>query len=165
MKVFVLALVLFLALHATCKAQPAWKIQTGLGYLEHFSAGMTLSLQAKHHVSLLYGSNFFVKPGDFSSLSLQYERSLNRWQLAGLTPKWGIKGGWGIYTNDYYRWNLLMLAPFVGVTRPLSKRIDLFMDLGIVRSHPLSLERIQVGAFGSYKHYLPECKIGLHYRL
>jgi len=165
MKVFVRALLLFLALQASCKAQHAWNVQTGLGYLEHFSAGMTLSLQDKHHVSLLYGSNFFVKPGDFTTLLLQYERSLNRWQFAGFTPKWGVKGGWGIYTNTYYRWNLLMLAPFAGLNHPITKRISFFMDLGIVRSHPLSLERIQAGAFGSYKHYLPECKIGLHYRL
>lgn len=146
-------------------AQLTFKAQTGVGYLEHFTTGIGVEFSNKHQLSLLYGSNFFYKTSDFSSLLLQYDCKFNKLNFNGFTPKLGIKGGYSVYTNTYYRWNVLMLVPFVGVNRPLSKKLDLAFDLGLAVSHELSLERISYGEFGTYRKYLPEVKIGLLYTL
>lgn len=162
-KLLTLVLILFW-LHSV-NAQLAFKVQTGIGYLEHFSTGIGVGIKNKHQLSLLYGSNLFLKTSDFSSLLLEYDFKFYKLNFSGFTPKLGIKGGYSIYTNTYYRWNVLMLVPFVGVNRPLSKKLDLAIDLGLAVSHELSLERISYGEFGTYRKYLPEIKIGLIYTL
>jgi hypothetical protein len=157
-----LLFILFLAY--PCFPQLTFKVQTGLSYIEHLSTGITLSFSEKHNISLLYGSNFFIKPKDFSTYMLQYHLKLNRMNFGRMTPAIGIKGGRVIYSDDYYKWELLTIIPFVGLHYQVNERLDIAMDLGPAISFEQSVQRISYGEIGKYRDLLPEFKIGTHYR-
>lgn len=164
-KHIIISLLLIISLHHQSRAQFAVKAQTGISYIEHFSTGLTFAFSGKHNVSLLYGSNFFIKPKDNSSYLIQYDRLINRIRFLGITPKIGIKGGVSFYTNEYYQWKLIVIVPFIGFNYHISNRIGTFLDLGIVYSREESLKRIKYGNIGNYKDYLPEIKLGLYFNL
>ena len=145
------------------KAQVTLKATAGVGNMEHLSTGVGISIANTHSISLLFGSNCFIKTNKFSSYLMQYDVQVNRWQVLNTTPRIGIKGGYAIYTNDYYRWKLLQVIPFVGLSYPLSSRLDLFTDGGVAISRELSEERVAFGEIGRYKKYLPEVKVGVTY--
>ena len=104
-----------------------------------------------------------MKPDYFSSYVLQYEMLVNRLKFGGLIPKIGFKGGYSIYTNEYYKWDLIEIVPYMGLEYQLNKRINIAFDLGITKSRELSLKRISYGEIGYYKEILPEFKIGINY--
>jgi hypothetical protein len=147
-----------------CNAQFSINIQTGLGYIEHFSTGIAFGL-GNNNLSLIYGSDFFINTSDFSTYMIQYDRNVNRFKFNGFVPKAGIKGGYSIYTNRYYKWTLYSIVPYIGIGYPVSRRMDLDFDLGIAFSEEQSLERIRYGEIGAYKKHLPELKLSLVYHL
>lgn len=132
--------------------------------MEHLSTGISIDFANTHSIALLFGSNGFIKSNKFSSYLLQYDVKINALQFYRITPRMGFKGGYSIYTNDYYRWRLAQVIPFVGFSYPLTNRIDLFTDMGLAISRVLSMERVAFGEIGSYRQYLPELKVGLTYR-
>jgi hypothetical protein len=140
-------------------------LQTGISYIEHFSTGITFSFSEKHNLSLLYGSNFFIKPHDFSCIMLQYDYVLNKISFAGISPGIGIKGGYSVYTNDFYKWKLSSFVPFIGLKYQINKKFEIVLDLGMAVSIEHSVERINYGEIGMYREYLPEFKLGLTYKL
>ena len=146
-------------------AQPGVKIQTGFGYIEHFSAGVTLTFAEKHNLSILYGSDFFMNPKDFMNILLQYNYKLKRFNFAGITPGIGVKGGYSVYSNKYYRWKLSEVVPFARLSYDLNNRFDLFLDAGMTLSIEHSVERISFGEIGMYRKYLPEFKLGINFWL
>ncbi len=160
-----LAFSFLIFLHYSCNAQFSFKVQTGISYIEHFSTGITFSLSEKHNLSLLYGSNFFMKPQEFSTIMLQYDFLFNKIDFAGINPRIGIKAGYSIYTNNYYRWTLTAFVPFIGLKYELNKTIDIALDLGTAISIEHSVKRISYGEFGMYKEYLPEIKLGMIFNL
>jgi hypothetical protein len=145
------------------KAQVRFHVDAGVGYLEHFSAGIGCSFSSKHNVSLLYGSDFFVRPKDFASYLLQYNLILPRLRFAGITPTIGLKGGHTIYTDDYYRWEVAVIIPFAGLQYPINKKINAVVQAGVVFSFEQSVKRIDYGEIGHYKDLLPEIKTGIVY--
>jgi len=147
------------------KAEVNFKAHLGISYIEHFSTGITLSFSNKHNISLLYGSNFLIKPQEFSSFLIQYEMLLNKIKIGSITPKFGIKGGYSIYTNNYYQWELLAVVPFIGFNYPIKNKVSLALDMGVAVSRELSLKRISYGEIGGYKQFLPELKIGIFINL
>jgi hypothetical protein len=164
-KVSILLILLLMIIHFPSRAELALKAQAGISYIEHFSLGVTLSFSERHNLSLLYGSNAFIKPQDFSSFMLQYELLLKRINFARITPKIGIEGGYSIYTNDYYQWNLINIVPFIGFNYQVNNKIEIPINLGVVISHEQSVKRITYGNIGKYKEYLPEIKFGIVFKL
>jgi hypothetical protein len=162
-KLLLLLPVLMLSLSA--KSQFALKVHAGAGYIEHFSSGITLGFSDKTNVLLLYGSNIFINTNDFVSYMIGYERLFPKWQMKGIKPKLGLKGGYAIYSDSYYRWKMVQLIPYIGAEYQLSKRFDIFADAGLAISHELSLERIDYGEIGNYRTYLPEFKIGINFKV
>jgi len=148
-----------------CNAQFSVKIQTGISYIEHFSAGITFGFSDKHDLSVLYGSDFFFNQKDFLNIMFQYNYNLTRLGFAGITPAIGIKGGYAIYSDKYYRWELTEIIPFARFKYPLKGKIELFLDAGAAVSIEHSMERISYGEIGMYSEYLPEFKLGLNFRL
>jgi hypothetical protein len=146
-------------------AQATFKAQVGMSYIEHFSAGVTLSFSEKHHISLLYGSDFFIKTKDFSSYMLQYEFILNPVKFAKVAPKTGLKGGYSVYTSEYYRWEVLTVVPFAGVNYRMNPKMNVFLDGGVAISRALSVTRISFGEIGKYREFLPEIKVGIRHNL
>ena len=161
----ILYLLLLFFTFNTIKAQTFIKLQLGLSYIENFSTGFELSIKNKHNISILYGSNFFSKPQDFSSFMLQYDYAIDKLEIAHLIPHIGIKGGYSIYTNNYYQWELIALVPFIGTNYQINKRIDLSTCFGVAFSKELSMKRINYGEVGWYKKVLPEIKIAIKYKL
>jgi hypothetical protein len=161
-KKYVLLLCL-LFFNYSAKAQVRFHIDAGVGYLEHFSAGIGCSFSSKHSVSLLYGSDFFIRPKDFASYLLQYNLILPRLRFAGITPTIGLKGGHTIYTDDYYRWEVAVIVPFAGLQYPINRKINVLVQTGIVFSFEQSVKRINYGEIGHYKDLLPEIKTGIVY--
>jgi hypothetical protein len=157
-------LLLFILVISHVNAQFSFKIQSGISFIEHISTGISLGL-GKNDLSLIYGSNFFIRRGDFSSYMIGYDRYFNKFKFKGFIPKTGIKGGYSIYTNKYYRWKLLVLIPDIGVEYPISKRAEISFDVGIAISEERSLERINYGEIGTYRKRLPEFKLSLFYNL
>jgi len=164
-QIIFLACFIFIFLINNCKAQVKLKAQVGISYIEHFTTGIELSFKNKHKVSLIYGSDFFIKPQDFSSFMLQYESSLNRLKIKRFTPKIGVKGGYSIYTNKYYQWQLMALVPYIGSNYSINDNFDLAFDLGITFSREISMKRISYGEVGWYKEVLPEIKLAILYNL
>lgn len=163
-RIFLIWLFLII-LNYSSKAQVSFKAQIGISYIEHFSTGITLSLLNKHNISLLYGSNIFIKPQEFSSFLIQYEMLLNKIKIRSITPKFGIKGGYSIYTNNYYQWELVAVVPFIGLNYPVKNKVNIALDLGVAVSRELTLKRISYGEIGEYKQFLPELKIGIFFNL
>jgi hypothetical protein len=160
-----LLLMFLIIVHYPCNAQFSFKLQAGISYIEHLSAGITFSFSDKHNISFLYGSNILIKPKDFSSIMIQYDFLLNRINFAGITPGIGVKSGYSVYTNKYYRWTLTEIIPFMRLNYSVSEKIDMFLDLGSTFSIEHSVERISYGEIGMYRKYLPEFKLGLNFRL
>ncbi|OFY61834.1 MAG: hypothetical protein A2V64_08300 [Bacteroidetes bacterium RBG_13_43_22] len=161
-----LSLLMFLViLHYPCNAQFLFKLQAGMSYIEHLSTGITFSFSDKHNITLLYGSNVFINPKDFSSIMLQYDFVVSGINLAGITPGIGIKSGYSVYTNKYYKWNLTEVIPFIRLDYCVSEKIDVFLDMGTALSIEHSVKRRSYGEIGMYRKYLPEFKLGLNYRL
>lgn len=161
----VILCLLFCFLCISVKSQIKFKAQVGVGYIEHFSIGLAISKSDKNILSLNYGSDFFIKMNDFSSFLLQYERLFNKMNIKSIVPKIGIKGGYSIYTNAYYKWELIALIPYVGLYYPFNEKIQFNLDAGLAVSKELSIERISYGEIGNYKKYLPEIKLGFYYNL
>ena len=90
---------------------------------------------------------------------------IKRINFAGITPGIGIKSGYSVYTNKYYKWNLTEIIPFIRLDYTVSEKIDMFLDLGTALSIEHSVERISYGEIGMYRKYLPELKLGLNFRL
>lgn len=164
-KQILILLLLLISLHFPCKSQIIVKVQTGISYIEHFSAGITFDFSEKQAISLFYGSNFLVNPNYFSSYMLEYDRFIKQIKFFGITPKIGIKGGYSIFTDEYYKWRLIVIVPFIGFNYHITNKTEAFIDLGITYSREESLRRIKYGEIGSYKDYLPEIKIGLYFNL
>jgi len=146
-------------------AQISVKAQAGLSYIEHFSMGGRINFSEKRSLSLLYGSNFFFQPANFSSVLLQYDQILTKQKIIGITPVIGLKGGYAIYSNKYYQWKLLNFIPFIGTRYSVSKKLDLVTELGLTGSFELAVKRISYGEIGNYKTILPEFKAGIMYTL
>jgi hypothetical protein len=159
-------LLFYLIIHGnSINAQSRFKLQSGISYIEHISTGIVLKLNENELVSFIYGSNFFIKTQEFSSYMLQYEYLLHNYTFKKCIPNIGIKGGYAIYTNEFYKWKLIDLVPFIGSTYLINNRIELSGDIGITISRELSMKRVSDGEIGWYKHVLPEFKIAISYNL
>lgn len=163
-KIFLIWLFLIIVNYSG-KAEVNFKAHLGISYIEHFSTGISFSFSNKHNISLLYGSNFFIKPQEFSSFLIQYEMLLNKIKIRSITPKFGIKGGYSVYTNNYYQWELIAVVPFIGFNYPVKNKVNIALDLGVAVSRELSLKRVSYGEIGEYKRFLPELKIGIFFNL
>lgn len=159
-------LLFFLILtHSVCKAQTDIKLQTGFGYQEHFSIGPTLEWGQKNAVGVYYGSNFFVKPQEFSTLFVKYNRSILILNYKGITPGISLKAGQTIFTDRYYKWRVLSAVPLVSLRCDLNDRTSLLAESGMAFSRIETVTRINYGEIGKYKRYLPELSLSLNYTL
>lgn len=146
-------------------AQTSFKIHAGVGYLEHTSLGAGLVFNHKHDVSFLYGSNLLVRPGDFSLYLLQYQRALPKLSVSRFAFHVGVKSGYGLYSDRYYRWKLLCGTAYLGSAYALGSRTSLFADGGVIYSRVLEVTRKEQGAIGWYREWLPEFKIGISFTI
>ncbi len=96
---------------------------------------------------------------------LQYDFSFNKLKFAGVTPRIGVKGGDEIFSDDYYRWKLFSVVPFLGIQHPINGRLDLLVEGGVNYSFEQSVVRLKPGEIGHYKDILPELKVAIHYQL
>ncbi|MDA3894179.1 MAG: hypothetical protein PF517_21170 [Salinivirgaceae bacterium] len=147
------------------KSQSIFSVKTGVSYIEHYTIGIGIHITESNELSLNYGSDFFINPQNSSSYFFQYAYLFRRFAFEKFTPKAGLKGGYSIYSNKYYRWELLVGVPYVGFDYLVRKKLDLFCDVGMVLSRELSMTRISLGEIGWYKRVLPEIKIGFSYNL
>lgn len=147
------------------KAQSSIKAQGGISYIEHFSIGATYSFSNKHNLTLLYGSNFFIKPLNFSSVLLQYDLPFRKMIFADFTPKFGVKGGYAIFTDENYQWQVITVVPFVGVQYPFNQKMEIFLESGVAISFEQAAKRLNYNEVGIYKQFLPELKAGISFTL
>lgn len=148
-----------------CKGQTDINLQTGIGYLEHFSIGPTLEWRHKNGVGIYYGSNFFVKPQEFSTLFVKYNRSISTLNFKGITPGFSLKGGQTIFTDRYYKWRVLSAVPLISLRYALNDRASLLAESGMAFSRIETVKRINYGEIGKYKRYLLELSLSLNYTL
>ena len=73
-----LILTVFILSNVPLEAKPKLDFQVGYSYIEHLSTGIGLTIYQKHNISVLYGSNFFINPQNFSSYLFQYEYSIGK---------------------------------------------------------------------------------------
>lgn len=142
-------------------AQPSVRLQAGVSYIEHLSTGVTVQFRQKHNVSLLVGTNAFIRTYYFFNAFLQYDRSLAKLKWRNIVPRIGIKGGNSVYTNKYYRWKVVSLIPFIGATVPLRDRVDLLLEAGAAYSLEQEVTRRSFGEIGHYRSPLPEVKLAV----
>jgi hypothetical protein len=159
------SLLFVLLISYSARAQVIVEAQAGLSYLEHASLGIGCAFSARHTVSFLYGSNFGIHPKDFASYLLQYNWTLPRLTFSRVTPTLGVKGGTTIFSDDYYRWNLLAIVPQIGFQYAVNEKTNLVLQAGAVFSFEQSVKRISYNEIGQYKDLLPEIKIGVVYNL
>ncbi len=153
----------FVALHSG--AQTLVKMHAGYSYLEHFSAGPIVEWRSRHSVSVRYGSNFFYQPANFSTFFAEYQRSILPGNLHRLIPAAGIKIGYTIFTDEYYRWNIVSVVPLFSLRYRASDRLDLVAGSGVAICRIESVTRIHFGEIGKYKQYLPEFNVAIHYSM
>lgn len=146
-------------------AQTAFKVQAGVGYLEHSAIGAGIVFRYKHEVSFVYGSNLMVRPGDFSVYLLQYQRMLPKLSVSRFTFHVGVKSGYGLYSDRYYRWKLICGSAYMGSGYALGSRTALFADGGVIYNRVLEVTRKEQGAIGWYREWLPEFKVGISFTL
>jgi hypothetical protein len=159
-----LLLILFSTLLAVSAAgQVTFQALVGVGYLEHFSVGVGCGIGRRHHATLLYGSDLFIQPKNFSTFMAQYSLSLHRLEFLGVLPAIGVKGGGVIYSDEYYRWNLAVVIPFIELQCSVRRNTSLFLQGGAQLSFEQTVERLSYGEIGHYKELLPEIKAGVVY--
>jgi hypothetical protein len=146
-----------------CIAQFAVKFQTAIGNIEHFSIGPSFNFDNRHQISLLYGSNFFIRTKNFTTYILEYSLKLKNISIGNMTPSLGVKGGHVIYSDKYYKWEVASVVPFIRLCYPLNKNFEAFMDLGGAIAFEQSVERINYGEIGKYRDLLPEIKVGTYF--
>jgi hypothetical protein len=161
--IFFLVIFLITARHSL--AQIHLECRTGVGYLEHFITGAGVGFKNGSSAGFRYGSNFFVNPCSFSSFSLQYERSLPHISMEPFHLDYGLKGGYAIYSNTYYRWKLVFLVPFAGLNYQLNENMTFGLQVGFSVNRDLSAERLEWGEIGWYREFLPEFNFSLSYVL
>jgi hypothetical protein len=146
-------------------AQIRLECRTGFGYLEHFITGAGVKFNDESSAGFRYGSDFFINPRSFSSFSLQYERKMSCLHVDPFYLDYGLKGGYTVYSNKYYRWKLVFLVPVVGLKYHLSERMTLGVQGGMSVNRELSAERLGWGEIGWYREFLPEFNFSLSYDL
>ena len=151
--------------NAMCFGQTDVKVQVSLGYLEHFSIGPTFQWNDKNTLGIYYGSNFFYKPQDFSTCFGKYNRAFPTLNYTRFIPAVGLKAGYSIFTDAYYRWTVLTAVPMVGVRYVVNEHMDLVGEMGMAFSRIESVTRVHYGKIGKYKRYLPELSISLNYSI
>jgi hypothetical protein len=156
---------LLVAVIANVEAQTSIKANVGVGYLEHFAVGTTLAIRERSSFTLSYGSNFFYKPRDFSTLYAQYDRVLPLLAFGKVIPGAGLKAGQSVFTDNFYKWKVNSVVPFMSVSGRLSELLQIGAEAGLAISRIQSVTRISYGEIGKYKRYLPEVKLSLRYRL
>lgn len=161
----ILALVILLTLAFTTQAQTNIYAELGASYIEHFSTGIGIDINSNHKIGLLYGSNFFVNNSEFYTALVKYENMLGKLNIRYILPKVGCKAGYSVFTNQYYSWDLVVLAPYIGCDYSLNKKVDLFGSAGVAISRELSMKRVGMGEIGWYRRLLPEFKAGIAYKL
>ena len=102
---------------------------------------------------------------DFSNFFIQYDYSFTKWKIKNATPRLGVKGGDSRFTDDYYRWHVVHVIPFAGITCPIRPKMDLLFEVGGAFSFEQSVERVGQGEVGHYKELLPEVKVAILYTL
>lgn len=165
LKAKTLSTVLLFALSSMCQAQAVIKLQTGIGYLEHFSIGATADLNPKNTIGLHYGSNFFYKTGNFSTAFIKYNRLIPLLNYRRITPGIGAKFGYTIFMDSYYKWKIISAVPFFSLRYPLGARLDIGAETGIAISRIESVTRVSYGEIGKYRRYLPEFNISMYYTI
>lgn len=154
-------LLLFINIKAFCQSNIYF--QLGYGYLEHLSTGIGCRFKDNHRIFLSYGSNFYINTKEFSSIQLQYEypnKIPNKFKL-----NYGIKGGYSIYSNNYYRWRLITLTPILNFNLKLSDKLIFVSTIGLTYSRAIEMKRLANGEIGWYKEFLPELKFSMIYDL
>jgi hypothetical protein len=146
------------------QAQPTAQAVAGVGFTEHFSLGAGCTFAGKHTVTLLYGSDFFYRRSEFSTYMGQYHFQAHRWKFSNFTPVVGVRGGHTIFTDKYYRWQVMVFIPFAGIQYPLNKNIDLTVQAGGAVSFEQKVERLNYGEIGHYHEFLPELKACVAYK-
>lgn len=136
-------------------------VQIGYSYLEHFSVGIGLNIKENHKISALFGSNLFVNMSKFAVYQMQYEYP-NQFKRKYLL-NFGLKGGYSIYSNRYYKWDLLSIAPISNVKYRIKDKVVLALTIGATFSKVLEQKRLESGEIGWYRELLPEFKISLSY--
>jgi hypothetical protein len=162
-KTLVFIISLFIA--PRCNAQRAVKFQTGFGYLEHFSIGATFDWNKKNGIGIRYGSDFFYKPGDFSTYFIQYNRLISSFTYRRITPGLGAKIGYITFTDHYYKWKIISAVPFLSFRYSVNDRLELATEGGLAISRIESVTRVSYGEIGKYKRYLPELNLSLYYTI
>jgi hypothetical protein len=161
-KVFLL-LVLSALYSTSAVGQFTMKAQAGLSYIEHVSTGVAFGLGRKHTIMLLVGSNLFINMYEFSNYFIQYDYSFTKWKINNATPRLGVRGGDSHFTDDIYRWHVVHVIPFAGITYPVHAKMNLLVDFGAAFSFEQAVERVGEGEVGHYKELLPEIKVGILY--
>lgn len=163
MKLFKLfiALVILLLFNKNAVSQTKVDVQVGYGYLEHFSVGVGLTIKENHKITSLFGSNLFMSLNKFAVYQLQYEYP-NKFKKKYLL-NFGLKGGYSIYSNKYYKWDLLSITPISNVKYRLKDNVILALTFGMTYSKVLEQKRLESGEIGWYRELLPEIKISLSY--
>ena len=122
-------------------------------------------MATKNSVGFYYGSTLFVKPQEFSTLFVKYNRALPVFNYRNFTPGLGLKAGQTIFTDRYYRWRVLSAVPLVSLSYTLNNRTSLLAETGLAFSRIETVKRISYGEIGKYKRYLPEINISVNYAL
>lgn len=146
-------------------AQITFRVLGGVSSIEHLSTGLNITTKRKHAINFLFGSYFFLNSSDNASYLLQYKRYVYSLKFIDILPAIGIKGGYSLYSDKYYRWELLSICPSFGLNYALTEKLNLELDAGVVYSRVLSLKRINFGEIGWYNELIPEIKISFLYTL
>lgn len=161
-KPFILIAILML-LSELAISQKKVDFQIGYGYLEHFSTGIGLKIKDNHKITVLFGSNLLMDLDKFAVYQMQYEYP-NKFKKKYLI-NFGLKGGYSIYSNKYYKWELLSITPISNFKYRLKNELFFVFTLGITYSKVLKVKRIELGEIGWYRELLPEIKLSLLYDL
>jgi hypothetical protein len=147
------------------QTQISLKGQLGVGYAEHLSTGITVAVKKNDSFSFLYGSNLFLKPRDFSTLYFQYEHTVPLLTFNKLVPAAGIKFGYTVFSDNYYRWKVVSAVPFISLSRNITSSVELGTEAGLIVSRIESVTRVNYGEIGNYKRYLPELKVLIRFTI
>jgi len=164
-KQFILLIVASFFYSLLANSQTKLYTEIAASYIEHLSTGVGIDINSNHKIGVLFGSNFFANTDEFYSLFLMYENTLERLKMRKVLPQIGCKGGYSIYTNKYYSWDLAVIVPYVGLSHSLNNNISFFTNAGLAISRELSMTRVNLGEMGFYKRFLPEFKIGVVYKI
>ncbi|MCK4664726.1 MAG: hypothetical protein KAT68_17785 [Bacteroidales bacterium] len=168
-KIFILLIILLKPLILFAQNERGLELNCGYGYYESFSVGAKYTYKPEIKFGFLIGTNFNLLNNEkYYSATLEnniailkQRKDLNenyKWYWTNKIVYWDME-------NEYYRFNVLSIAPAITRNIYVSEKIYLSLDIGPLFTIVLESYRKTFKEIGWPYHVMPNFKFQIAYKI